>query len=243
MLTLLGKRQTYCDGVSRRNFFKIGALGFGSLTLPRLRCRSCCGPKPSRRPAGPITGRSSTSIWRAVRRTSTPSISSPTPRRRFAASSIRSRRPCRAWKSAISCRSWPRSPRSSASSVRSPASATSMPLDQTESGWSENDLRTVGGHPSLGLRRGEAARSDSRRRADVRRSHGPYAAWLLGAGLFGIPAGRRRAKQPSPARRNHARAVPQRGPNCSRSSTTSAATWIPAMRWTRWTLSTSGRMA
>ena len=36
MLTLLGQRQTYCDGVSRRNFFKIGALGFGGLALPDL---------------------------------------------------------------------------------------------------------------------------------------------------------------------------------------------------------------
>lgn len=33
MLTILGDRQHFCDGVSRRNFLKIGALGLGGLTL------------------------------------------------------------------------------------------------------------------------------------------------------------------------------------------------------------------
>jgi hypothetical protein len=38
MLTLFGKPSRFCDGVSRRNFVKIGALGFGlgGLTLPQL---------------------------------------------------------------------------------------------------------------------------------------------------------------------------------------------------------------
>jgi Protein of unknown function (DUF1501) len=36
MLTLLGKRQRFCDGLSRRSFLRIGALGFGGLTLPDL---------------------------------------------------------------------------------------------------------------------------------------------------------------------------------------------------------------
>ncbi|MBI3418325.1 MAG: DUF1501 domain-containing protein [Verrucomicrobia bacterium] len=36
MLTILGPKQRFCDGVSRRNFLKIGALGFGGLTLPQL---------------------------------------------------------------------------------------------------------------------------------------------------------------------------------------------------------------
>ncbi|HEX3998347.1 MAG TPA: DUF1501 domain-containing protein [Pirellulales bacterium] len=36
MLTLFGKRQSYCDGLTRRNFLKIGAMGFGGLTLPGL---------------------------------------------------------------------------------------------------------------------------------------------------------------------------------------------------------------
>jgi len=36
MFTFLGKSQRYCDGVSRRNFLKIGALGFSGLTLADL---------------------------------------------------------------------------------------------------------------------------------------------------------------------------------------------------------------
>src|SRR5262249_24917555 len=36
MLTLLGPRQTYCDGLSRRSFLKVGSLALGGLTLPRL---------------------------------------------------------------------------------------------------------------------------------------------------------------------------------------------------------------
>lgn len=36
MLTILGPKQRFCDGVSRRNFLKIGALGLGGLALPDL---------------------------------------------------------------------------------------------------------------------------------------------------------------------------------------------------------------
>jgi hypothetical protein len=36
MLTILGERSRFCDGVSRRNFLKIGALGLGGLALPQL---------------------------------------------------------------------------------------------------------------------------------------------------------------------------------------------------------------
>src|SRR5688572_14816549 len=36
MLTILGSNQRFCDGVSRRNFLKIGALGLGGLALPQL---------------------------------------------------------------------------------------------------------------------------------------------------------------------------------------------------------------
>jgi Protein of unknown function (DUF1501) len=36
MLTIHGSEQRFCDGVSRRNFLKIGALGLGGLTLPQL---------------------------------------------------------------------------------------------------------------------------------------------------------------------------------------------------------------
>ncbi len=36
MLTIYGPHSRFCDGVSRRNFLKIGALGLGGLTLPQL---------------------------------------------------------------------------------------------------------------------------------------------------------------------------------------------------------------
>lgn len=36
MLTIYGKSSRFCDGVSRRNFLKIGALGLGGLALPEL---------------------------------------------------------------------------------------------------------------------------------------------------------------------------------------------------------------
>ncbi len=36
MLTIYGQPHRFCDGVSRRNFLKIGALGLGGLALPQL---------------------------------------------------------------------------------------------------------------------------------------------------------------------------------------------------------------
>jgi hypothetical protein len=36
MLTIYGNRTRFCDGVTRRNFLKIGALGLGGLALPQL---------------------------------------------------------------------------------------------------------------------------------------------------------------------------------------------------------------
>ena len=36
MLMIEGTRQQFCDGVHRRNFLKIGALGLGGLSLSHL---------------------------------------------------------------------------------------------------------------------------------------------------------------------------------------------------------------
>lgn len=36
MLTIFGKGQRFCDGISRRSFLRIGALGVGGLTLPDI---------------------------------------------------------------------------------------------------------------------------------------------------------------------------------------------------------------
>jgi hypothetical protein len=48
MLTIYGNRTRFCDGVSRRNFLKIGALGLGGLALPNLlRAESASGVRGS----------------------------------------------------------------------------------------------------------------------------------------------------------------------------------------------------
>src|SRR5215204_7392070 len=49
MLTIYGNRiPRFCDGVSRRNFLKIGALGLGGLSLPQLlRAESAAGIRKS----------------------------------------------------------------------------------------------------------------------------------------------------------------------------------------------------
>jgi len=49
MLTVWGRSQRTCDGVSRRDFLRAGALGFGGLTLPdllRLRAANGTGASP-----------------------------------------------------------------------------------------------------------------------------------------------------------------------------------------------------
>ena len=47
MLTVFGPRTRYCDGVSRRSFLKVGALGVGGLTLPQLMRAEAAGGKKS----------------------------------------------------------------------------------------------------------------------------------------------------------------------------------------------------
>ena len=48
MLTIYGKRSRFCDGVSRRNFIRIGALSLGGLALPQLlRAESNAGIRKS----------------------------------------------------------------------------------------------------------------------------------------------------------------------------------------------------
>ena len=36
MLRILGKPSSQCDGISRREWLRIGGLGLGGLTLPQL---------------------------------------------------------------------------------------------------------------------------------------------------------------------------------------------------------------
>ena len=46
MLTIFGERQSFCDGISRRNFLKIGGLAMGGMSLPQLlRAESLAGAR------------------------------------------------------------------------------------------------------------------------------------------------------------------------------------------------------
>src|SRR6201987_4168957 len=52
MLTVFGQRSRYCDGISRRSFLRIGALGVGAeaLTLADVfRAEARAGSSPSRK--------------------------------------------------------------------------------------------------------------------------------------------------------------------------------------------------
>ena len=51
MLTLWGKRQPFCDGISRRNFLKIGAFGAGLTLAEMLRLRAAAGTGASNKAA------------------------------------------------------------------------------------------------------------------------------------------------------------------------------------------------
>ena len=49
MLTLFGPKHSYCDGIARRSFLKIGGLALGGLTLPELlRAETAAGQGPGR---------------------------------------------------------------------------------------------------------------------------------------------------------------------------------------------------
>ena len=48
MLTILGKKNTYCDGVSRRSFLRVGGLALGGLTLPSLLRAEAVSDRPAR---------------------------------------------------------------------------------------------------------------------------------------------------------------------------------------------------
>src|SRR5438876_5991017 len=52
MFTLLGARQRFCDGISRRSFLRIGAFGAGLTLADLLRSQAQAGPAaPSRKSA------------------------------------------------------------------------------------------------------------------------------------------------------------------------------------------------
>ncbi len=150
MFTLLGKRQTYCDGVSRRNFFKIGALGFSSLTLPQLTLPQLLRAEATS-PAGAANNRSIINVYLAGGPSHIDTFdpkpdAPPEIRGEFhpIATAVPGMQICHLMPKLASIAT-------KFSLVRSLTGIRDEHApDQTESGWSENDLKTVGGHPSLG---------------------------------------------------------------------------------------------
>src|SRR5262249_45134786 len=55
MFTFLGSKQSFCDGVNRRNFLKIGAFGAGLTLADMLRARAAASatPAPQSAPSRP----------------------------------------------------------------------------------------------------------------------------------------------------------------------------------------------
>jgi hypothetical protein len=145
MLTLFGKRQTYCDGVSRRNFLKIGALGVGGLALPDLLRAEATAP------AGTVNNRSIINIYLG----GGPSHIDTFDLKPDAPPEIRGEfHPIPTTVPGMQiCHLMPKlaSIATKFSIVRSLTGIRDEhAVDQTETGWSESDLRSVGGHPSLG---------------------------------------------------------------------------------------------
>ena len=50
MFTLWGSKQPFCDGISRRNFLKIGAFGAGLTLADMLRMRSLAATSAAAQP-------------------------------------------------------------------------------------------------------------------------------------------------------------------------------------------------
>jgi hypothetical protein len=146
MLTLLGKRQIHCDGLTRRNFLKIGALGFGGLTLPNLlRSEAAAGAGAQQ------TQKSIINVYLSGGPshidTFDPKPDAP-PEIRGEFHPIATAVP-----GMEICHLMPKLA-ALGKKIAIVRSLTDIrdehASNQTESGWSENDLKSQGGHPSLG---------------------------------------------------------------------------------------------
>ncbi len=152
MLTLFGKRERFCDGVSRRNFLKIGGLAGGALTLGGptladvLRAESTADPVKA--------GHSKKSIIN-IFLGGGPSHIDMWDLKPDAPTEIRGEfQPTKTNVSGVEiCNLMPQLAKMadkyaiirSLTGIRDEHSP-----HQTETGFSENDLKNVGGHPSLG---------------------------------------------------------------------------------------------
>ena len=146
MITLLGKRQINCDGLTRRNFLKIGAMGFGGLTLPNLlRSEAAAGTD------APLTQKSIINVYLSGGPshidTFDPKPDAP-PEIRGEFHPIATAVP-----GMEICHLMPKLA-ALGKKIAIVRSLTDIrdehASNQTESGWSQSELKSLGGHPSLG---------------------------------------------------------------------------------------------
>ncbi len=149
MLTLLGKPQRFCDGVTRRNFLKIGALSAGSLSLGGFTLADVLRAETAGPTATPkksiiniyLSGGPSHLDMFDLKPEAPPEI-----RGEFhpIATTVPGMQICYLMPKLAALGQ-------KIALVRSLTGINDEHApNQTESGWREQDLKTIGGHPSLG---------------------------------------------------------------------------------------------
>jgi len=148
MLTLFGKPERFCDGLSRRNFLKIGGLAGGALTLGGATLADVLRAEAT----APVTSKKSIIN---IFLNGGPSHLDMFDLKPAAPAEIRGEFvPIKTNVSGIEICSLMPNLAKMADKYAIIRSLTGFRDEhsswQTETGWSENDLRNIGGHPSLG---------------------------------------------------------------------------------------------
>ncbi len=148
MLTLLGQQQAYCDGVSRRNFLRIGALGVGGTALANFTLADVLRAEATSPRAGKksiinvyLSGGPSHLDMFDLKPDAPPEIRGEFHPIATAVPGMQI------------CYLMPRLAQlaNKLAIVRSLTGIRDEHApNQTESGWSEQDLKSIGGHPSMG---------------------------------------------------------------------------------------------
>ncbi len=144
MFTIYGKKERFCDGISRRGFLKVGALAAGGITLPSLlRAESTAGAK--------ATGKSIINIYLPGGPTHMDTFDlKPNAPKEYRGEF----QPIKTSAEGLEiCELMPRlaSIGKKFSVVRSVAGIREEHAPtQSDSGWSESDLRKMGGRPGIG---------------------------------------------------------------------------------------------
>ena len=195
MFSFYGGSQRYCDGVSRRSFLKVGALGVGGLTLGNLlRAESLAGEK--------ATGKSLINIYLGGGPTHMDTFDlKPNAPKEFRGEfrPIATNAPgleiCELMTHLATVGD-------KFSVIRSIAGMNNEHNSkQSESGWRERDLNSIGGRPGvqsvMSKVWGPAQNTPHGTAPDVRRSHRLDQARLFGPGPCRVSARRRRPIEPA----------------------------------------------